>query len=57
MKVIHTFSRATNFNSKSYKLGDIQEALDKQYLEKNFIFEWNIDQEEDKLTMVLIDGH
>ena len=57
VKVIHTFSRATNFNSKSYKLEDIQEALDNQYLEKNFIFEWNIDQEEDKLTMVLIDGH
>ena len=57
VKVIHTFSRAINFNSKSYKLEEIQEALDNQYLEKNFIFEWNIDQEEDKLTMVLIDGH
>ena len=53
IKVVHTFRRTTNLDIDSGNPDDIQKTLEATFLNKPFIFEWNISSDEE-LTMVFI---
>ena len=54
VKVVQTFRRTTNLTPANSNVEDIQKALDDKYVEKSFIFEWNINNDDEELRMVLI---
>jgi hypothetical protein len=54
VKIVHTFRRQTELAPDNQDTEEIQKQLDEKYVEKSYIFEWNINSDEDELRMVLI---
>ena len=54
VKIVHTFRRQTELAPDNQDTEEIQKQLDEKYVGKSYIFEWNINSDEDELRMVLI---
>ena len=57
IEVVHTFRRQTGMTVQSLVHDDIQKLLDETFVEKTFIFEWNIaDGDDEQLRMIKIEN-
>ena len=57
IEVVHTFRRQTGMTVQSLVHDDIQKLLDETFVQKTFIFEWNIvDGDDEQLRMIKIEN-
>ena len=57
IEVVHTFRRQTDMTVQTLVHDDIQKLLDETFLQKTFIFEWNVvDGNDEQLRMIKIEN-